>query len=190
MRRVIFSILWMGLLLGPAGAQAAIYGWQDLQGVSHYVSDPEDVPPEYRTRAITVVKDLPLPPLLPEPPENQTARAEETASPTPLRVSDPSAESSYEWGYRAGLDAAAVAPQNPPALSIVQNVQVVESPQPAYVYPNGLYPYGLFGPVFGRGRFHPRRPVTPMLGTPFLQGPAGPPPLGAPGPPPVSFMRR
>jgi len=116
MRRVIFSILWMGLLLGPAGAQAAIYGWQDLQGVSHYVSDPEDVPPEYRTRAITVVKDLPLPPLRPEPPENQTARAEETASPTPLRVSDPSAESSYEWGYRAGLDAAAVAPQNPPAL--------------------------------------------------------------------------
>ena len=185
MRRVIFSILWIGLLLGPAAADAAIYGWQDLQGVSHYVSDPEDVPPEYRTQAITVVKDLPLPPLLAASPENPAARTEEAASLAPSRVSDPSMDSSYEWGYRAGLDAAAVAPQNPPALSIVQNVQVVESPQPAYVYP-----YGLFGPVLGRSRFHPRRPVTPMLGSTFLQGPAGPPPLGAPGPPPVSFMRR
>jgi len=187
MRRVISSILWIGLLLGPASADAAIFGWQDLQGVSHYVSDPEDVPPEYRTQAIIVVKDLPLPPLLAPSPESPTARAEEAASPTPSRVSDASVDSSYEWGFRAGLDAAAVAPQSPPALSVVQNVQVVESPQPAYAYP---YAYGLFGPVFGRGRFHPRRPITPMLGTPFLQGPAGPPPLGAPGPPPVSFMRR
>ncbi len=90
MRRVIFSILWIGLLLGPAAADAAIYGWQDLQGVAHYVSDPEDVPPEYRTQAITVVKDIPLPPLLAASPENPAARTEEAASPAPSRVSDPS----------------------------------------------------------------------------------------------------
>ena len=178
MWRVILWTLLIGLLMGPAIADAAIYGWQDLQGVSHYVSDPEDVPAEYRTQSITVVKDLPLPPLVAASPEPSPARTEEAALPASEHVSDPSVESSYEWGYRAGLDAAAGTAQNPAVMSIVQNVQVVESTPPAY-----LYPFGFFGPVLGRSRLHPRPCDQPDAGERgFIQGPAGPPPLGAPAP--------
>ncbi len=182
------AILWtplIGLLMGPAIADAAIYGWQDLQGVSHYVSDPEDVPAEYRAQSITVVKDLPLPTFVAASPEPSSARTEEAALPASERVSDPSVETSYEWGYRAGLDAASSTAQNPAVMSIVQNVQVVESAAPTY-----LYPLGFFGPVLGRSRLHPRRAINPMSKSGFIQGPAGPPPLGAPGPPPVTFIRR
>jgi hypothetical protein len=188
MRRGAFWGLLIGLLIGPTVAGAAIYGWRDAQGVAHYVSDAEDVPLEYRQQVIMVVKDIPLPPLPVSSTEGSSVRAEEAAAPAPERVSVP-VETSYEWGYRAGLDAAAGAPQAPP-VSIVQNFQFAESAPaaPYYYYPFG--PFGLFGPVLGRGQFHPRRPIRPMLGTPFLQGPAGPPPLGAPGPPPVSFIRR
>ena len=42
MRRGIFSGLLIGLLIGPTVAEAAIYVWRDVQGVAHYVSDPED----------------------------------------------------------------------------------------------------------------------------------------------------
>jgi hypothetical protein len=190
MRRGIFWGLWIGLLIGPTVADAAIYGWRDGQGVAHYVNDPEDVPLEYRAQVIKVVKDIPLPPLLASSSEGSPARAEEAAAPAPASVSVP-VETSYEWGYRAGLDAAG-ASQDPSVTSIVQNVQVVESPPPPYFYyPFG--PFGLFGPVLGRSHFRPHRPFQPFkpaMGSPFIQGPAGPPPLGAPGPPPVSFIRR
>jgi hypothetical protein len=186
MWRAIFSSLWIGLLMAPVAADAAIYGWRDLQGVSHYVSDPEDVPPEYRTQLTTVVKDLPLAPLLASSPDSSPAATEDAA--VPRRVSEPPMETSYEWGYRAGLDAAP-ASRDPSVTSIV-NLQVVESPQPAYYYPPSYYPFGFFGPVLGGGHVHPRRPLKSPMGAPFIQGPAGPPPLGAPGPPPVSFIRR
>jgi hypothetical protein len=192
MWRAILSILWIGLLIGPPAADAAIYGWRDLQGVSHYVSDPEDVPKEYQEQLITVVKDLPVP-ALPAPPEDLPVRTEEPSSPVAARVSAPSAETSYEWGYRAGLDAAVGASQAPP-VSIVQNFQFAESaPAPYYYYPYPFGPFGLFGPVLGRSHFRPHRPFQPLgpaMGSPFIRGPAGPPPLGAPGPPPVSFIRR
>jgi len=183
-RRILWGLL-IGLLVGPTVADAAIYVWRDVQGVAHYVSDPEDVPLEYRAQVIKVVKDIPLSPVLSSSSEASSARAEETDAPAPERVSVP-AETSYEWGYRAGLDAAAVPSQSPPVLSVVQNVQVVESEPP----PSYYYPLGFFGPVFGGGPVHPRRAFKPAMRAPFIQGPAGPPPLGAPGPPPVSFMRR
>jgi hypothetical protein len=181
----------IGVLLGPTVADAAIYGWRDGQGVAHYVSDPEDVPLEYRAQAIKVVKDIPLPPLPVSPTESPSARAEEAAAPAPERVSVP-VETSYEWGYRAGLDAAAGVSQTPP-VSIVQNFQFAESAPaaPYYYYPFGAF--GLFGPVLGRGHFRPNRPFQPFrpaMRSPIILGPAGPPPLGAPGPPPLSFIRR
>src|SRR5262249_27127775 len=123
------AMLWtplMGLLLGPVIADAAIYGWQDLQGVSHYVSDPEDVPAEYRAQSVMVVKDLQLSPLLAASPEPSPTRGEEAVVPAPERVSVP-VETSYEWGYRAGLDAVVGASQGAPVTSIVQNFQFVES---------------------------------------------------------------
>jgi hypothetical protein len=182
----------MGLLMGPAIADAAIYGWQDLQGVSHYVSDPEDVPAEYRAQLITVVRDLPSPPLLATSAESTPTRTEESTSPAPERVSDPPMVASYEWGYRAGLETAASASQTPP-VSIVQNFQFAESvpAAPNYYYPFGSF--GFFGPVLGRGDFRSHRPFRPFkqaMGSSFIQGPAGPPPLGAPGPPPVTLIRR
>jgi hypothetical protein len=187
MWRAISVIPWIGLLIHLGIADAAIYGWRDLQGVSHYVSDPEDVPNEYREELITVVKDLPPRALQPSPEESPAP--EEVSSPVAARVSAPSAETGYEWGYRAGIDAAAGAPQPAPVTSIVQNFQIVESAPAPYYY----YPFGLFGPVLGPSHFRPRRPLQPFrpaMGSPFVQGPAGPPPLGAPGPPPVSFIHR
>jgi hypothetical protein len=192
MRRGILWGLLIGLLITPTIADAAIYGWRDAQGVAHYVSDVEDVPLEYREQVIKVVKDIPLAPLPVSPTEGSSARAEEGAAPAPERVSVP-VETSYEWGYRAGLDATAGASQTPP-VSIVQNFQFAESAPAApyyYYYPFG--PFGFFGPVLGRSHFRPHRPFQPLkpaMGSTFIQGPAGPPPLGAPGPPPVSFIRR
>jgi hypothetical protein len=190
MRRILWGLL-IGVLISPTVADAAIYVWRDVQGVAHYVSDPEDVPLEYRAQVIKVVKDIPVPALLVSSSEGSPARAEEAAAPAPERVSVP-VETSYEWGYRAGLDAAGASQAPPSVTSIVQNVQVVEPPpQPYYYYPFGAF--GLFGPVLGRSHFRPHRPfqpLTPAMGSPLVQGPAGPPPLGAPGPPPVSFIRR
>jgi hypothetical protein len=181
------------MLAGPRIAEAAIYGWYDAQGVAHYVSDLEDVPPEYRARVVTVVKDLPLPPP-PSPPE-PTARVDTTEPAVQRVATDQLIDMAFERGYRAGLDLAAADP-GPSVGSIVQNVQIIESPPllPAFVSPSPF-----FGPVLaGTGRFHKRRAFSPerraffppTRSGRFIQGPAGPPPLGAPGPPPVTFSGR
>jgi Domain of unknown function (DUF4124) len=195
------------MLAGPRLADAAIYGWHDAQGVAHYVSDPENVPSEYRARAVTVVKNVPVPaaPSSQEP----TARVE-TSAPVALGpTTDQVVETAFERGYRAGLDlsAATAVDPGPWVSSIVQNVQIIESPPllPAFISPSPFFgpilgmtsrfharhrflPKG--GPALGRTRrFHARHRFLPRGGGRFIQGPAGPPPLGAPGPPPVSFSR-
>lgn len=179
------------MLAGPRIAEAAIYGWHDAQGVAHYVSNLENVPPEYQARAVTVAKDLP-PPLPSSPPE--PAAPVDTAAPAEQGVAtDQMMEMAFERGYRAGLDLVAAADPGPSVGAIVQNVQIIESPP---LLPVVVSPWPFFGPVFGpvfagTGGLHKRRGFfPPKTGGRFIQGPAGPPPLGAPGPPPVTFSRR
>jgi hypothetical protein len=176
------------MLARPTLSEAAIFGWRDAQGVVHYVSDSENVPVEYREQVVTVVKDTALPPA--PFPQDASALEDPPTSVVQQPVSYQVVDTGFERGYRAGLDAARDTMQ--PIGSIVQNVQVFESP--SYV-PNYVTPYPLFGPVFGpildrSRRFHPRHRFSPKGSGRFIQGPAGPPPLGAAGPPPVSFPRR
>jgi hypothetical protein len=184
--RVTLSALVVWMLAGPALAEAAIYGWHDAQGVAHYVSDPENVPSEYRARVVTVVRDIPVLPT--SSPQEPPSPVDAPAPVVQATEADQVVETSFERGYRAGLAVAAAEEPGPWVDSIVQNVQIIEAPPllPAFISPSSL-----FGPVLGRaGRFHDRRRFPPKGGGRFIQGPAGPPPLGAPGPPPVSFSRR
>jgi hypothetical protein len=180
-------ILVICLLAGPSVAEGEIYGWHDAQGVAHYVSDLENVPPEYQARVVTVVKDLPLPPpaspLEPAVPSNAVPPAAQAVATDHMMMM-----TAFERGYRAGLDQVAAPDPGPSVGSIVQNVQIIESPP---VFPAFVSPSPFFGPVLGSpGIPHKRRAFFPQRGGRFIQGPAGPPPLGAPGPPPVTFSRR
>lgn len=186
MSRLALLVLVIRMLAGPTLAEAAIYGWHDAQGVAHYVSDLENVPSEYRARVMTVVRDIPAPPT--SSPQEPPAPVD---APAPLEQGTAAhqiIETGFERGYRAGLAVAAAEEPGPWVGSIVQNVQVVESPPllPTFI---SLSPF--FGPVLGKtSRFHARHRFLPKGGGPFIQGPAGPPPLGAAGPAPVSFSRR
>jgi hypothetical protein len=185
---ILSAVVLVSLLVG-AGARAAIFCWQDPQGVTHYVDDLAKVPTEYRQQVVTFVTDLPpRSPALPEespPPPAPAAEpiAVTAALPQPQRI-----ESSFEEGYWTGMAAAHVsAPADPgPATigPIVQNVQIFEATP---LIPSFLVAGSAFVPrVFPR----PRRPFSPTRGDRFIQGPAGPPPIGAAGPPPISFGHR
>lgn len=195
--RVVLCSLLISMLAAPRLVSAAIYGWHDDQGVAHYVSDPANVPSEYRGRIATVVGDVPRrsesPPR--EPPAREETRAPEAPD---VPATDEVLETAFDQGYREGLDSArAVDAGRPWVGTIVQNVQVIERPA---ILPVFTSPWPLFGPVLARpgrlGRFDGRRRfrgLQPSLSTRsgrFVQGPAGPPPLGAAGPPPLNFLRR
>jgi Domain of unknown function (DUF4124) len=163
------------LLATQTFANAAIYAWHDAEGTTHYVDNLDNVPTEYRKSATPLVKDW----------ERAAPPAEDVAPAREAQVV-PSAEtirqisiSSFEQGLWAGRQSAIAARPQPVAASvgpIVQNVQIVTPPQLISTFP-------VFGPVFRR-RLHPRRLFVPRMRGRFIQGPAGPPPLGAAGPPP------
>jgi len=181
----------LATLLLATGTRAAIFCWQDPQGVTHYVDDLDKVPAEYRQQIVTFVTDLPVPPPAPavrdasSPPRAPVAApiAATAARPEPQR-----AESSFEEGYWAGMAAAQVSaapdPVPAPIGPIVQNIQIFEAtPEiPSFL---------VVGPAFvPRVLPRPRRPFSPSRGDRFIQGPGGPPPIGAAGPPPISFSPR
>ncbi len=176
-------------LLVAAGARAAIFVWQDPQGVTHYVDDPEKVPAEYREQIVTFVRDLPQrPPALPEQSSPPPAPFAEPITATAAQAAPQRIESSFEDGYWAGMAAAQASPPHdpPPATigPIVQNVQIFEA--------TPLIPSFLVGgPTFvPRVLPRPRRAFGSTRGDRFIQGPGGPPPIGAAGPPPISFGHR
>jgi hypothetical protein len=182
---MLFGML--GTLLMATGLRAAIYCWQDPQGVTHYVDDLEKVPAEYRQQIVTFVADLPpRPPALAEESSPPPPRAEPiatTALPEPQRI-----EGSFEEGYWSGMAAANVSAPSDPASatigSIVQNVQIFEATP---LIPSFLVAGSAFVP---RVLPRPRRPFSPTRGDRFIQGPGGPAPIGAAGPPPISFGHR
>jgi hypothetical protein len=185
MRLAILSVALASVFVATE-ARAAIFCWQDPQGVTHYVDDLAKVPADYQQQIVTFVTDLPTrSPALPEesslrpaPPAEPIAAP--AARPEPQRI-----DTSFEDGYWAGMAAAHVsAPTDPgPATigPIVQNVQVFEATP---LIPSFL----VVGPSFvPRVLPRPRRAFAPTRGDRFIQGPGGPPPIGAAGPPPISF---
>lgn len=175
--------VWLAAALAVAAvpALADIYVWRDSAGVSHYTNDVENVPPAYRNTVMTVARDWaraappPEPPAAPAPPAPPPA-----AAPVDVREL-------YDAGYAAGVRAAESSPPpaNPPTLgSVVQNnVQVMSRPD---LTGDRLVPF--LGPVVvdrRHPRDHDRREdrrdgvLPPASPAPFLQGPAGPPPLNA-----------
>lgn len=46
--------LWAFLVLGAPGVRADIYRWTDAHGIEHFVSSPDQVPPEHRRETKTI----------------------------------------------------------------------------------------------------------------------------------------
>jgi uncharacterized protein DUF4124 len=175
----------LGVALIVAGvcapAEADILVWRDNSGVSHYTNDLANVPPEYRAEAMTVAKDWaraqPATAPAPEPaPVAATVGADPGAAPARDGY-----EAAYVAGFRAGEEA------EPPAAgavgSVVQNVEV--QPQSGVVA-DRLIPVPVI--VEHHRSRAPRRQedrdqedvrdrLPPAQRAPYLQGPAGPPPV-------------
>jgi hypothetical protein len=182
MRRPIVHAVLVNLIVA-AMARAAIYCWYDPQGVTHYVDDPAKVPVEYRDQIVTFVNDLPPPP--PAPVEEAPPPPTPAAAPAPVTVQEQPQriDSGFDEGYWAGVAAARLSAPPAPLGPIVQNVQIFEAPPqaPSYV---------VVGPAFiPRAIPPPPRRFPPGGGGRFLRGPAGPSPVGAAGPPPISGGR-
>jgi hypothetical protein len=205
MGAIVLIALLGTILAAPSLARAAIFAWHDPEGVTHFVDDLDNVPKEHREDSVTFVKDWQRPP---PPAESVSAPpAPDDRSPVPSAVSVPSAQmvemalSSFERGFWAGRQsdmAAQPAPADVPAASPVV-VQIIQPPQaittfPFFgpVFPAGVRPFRkfVFPRRFFRGGFFFRSPFFHggFFGGRFIQGPAGPAPLGAAGPPPVMFF--
>jgi hypothetical protein len=167
------------LFAGMAGSAAAdIIVWRDASGVSHYTNDVSNVPPEYQGEAMTVAKEWSraLPPA--DPP---------SAAASPEAGAAPPAREAYEAAYAAGLRAGgqADAARNVPSHAGTVAQQVEVQPPTAVVADRSI-PV----PVVVGGGLPPRVPhrtgggdrrvqdrFPPATRAPFLQGPAGPPPI-------------
>jgi len=183
--RLRFLAALVSLFAGATFAHAAIFCWHDAQGVTNYVDNVANVPAEYRDQVVTFISDPQLPKAAPQDDSPPVAQAPQPVTNTP--TADQVARSSFEQGYLAGLQASAVDAQPSPAAAsigtIVQNVEVAGWGPLVPVSP-------LFGPVFvGRAHHHPRRRFSPGFRGRFIEGPAGPSPFGAAGPPPVIRFR-
>ncbi len=160
-------------------AGADIYVWRDSLGVSHYTTDLANVPPEYRTDALTVAKDW----VRPEPPPAEVAS--EPASPSAPDTKAAArllVEDAYSAGYRAGENSTALVPNAgvPPVVQNFQSVQVQQAEAEAQqdrLVPVLVEPRRRSGSGRGKDEDDRRRKFPPAQRAPFLQGPAGPPPV-------------
>jgi hypothetical protein len=173
--RLLGVALIVGGVCGPS--EADILVWRDNSGVSHYTNDLANVPAEYRNEAFPVAKDWARAQPAPEPaPVAATVAADPGAAP---------ARDGYEAAYVAGFRAGEQG--EPPAAgavgSVVQNVEV--QPQSGMVA-DRLIPV----PVIvehhrsraprhedDRDQDDLRDRFPPAQRAPYLQGPAGPPPV-------------
>jgi hypothetical protein len=163
---------------GTRPASADIFVWRDASGVSHYTNDLANVPPEYRTEAMTVAKDW--------------ARAEPPPAPAAMPVAatvggDPSAVSpardGYEAAYLAGLRAARLGgpPSSGSAASIGSVGSSAENQPQSGATGDRLAPNLIERYTTRRtkrdagGEDDARNPVSAVPSFPFLQGPVGPP---------------
>jgi hypothetical protein len=167
------------LFAGMAGSAAAdIIVWRDASGVSHYTNDVSNVPLEYRGEAMTVAKDW----------ARALPAAEPASAAAPAEAGGAAlAREAYEAAYAAGFRAGG---QADPASTVASNVgtvvQQAEAQPPPAVAADPSVPV----PVIVGGGLPPRVPhrpdgrdkrvqdrFPPATHAPFLQGPAGPPPI-------------
>ena len=165
---------------GSGPARADIFVWRDAAGVSHYTNDLTNVPPEYRAEAMTVAKDWARAAPPPEP-VVMPAAATVAVYPGALPTARDGFEAAYLAGFRAGKHGEP-ASGSPPASagSVAQNEEV---PPQRGVVADRLVPvlvdrHQSRAPQRDasrdddlRDRFSPSEP------SPFLQGPAGSPPV-------------
>ena len=171
------------ILAAPALAGAAIFAWDDTEGVTHYVDNLGNVPNEYRGGAVTFVKDWERPPAesvsLARAPDAPVAPSVEIAE-----VARTSFERGFWEGHRSAMAAQPAPPVSAPVASIVQNVQIIAPPQLATTFP-------FFGPVFSVPvRLHPRRAFAPRFRGRFIHGRGGLFLFGKTRPPSVVFFHR
>jgi len=160
----------------PVGAD--IFVWRDTSGVSHYTNDLANVPPEYRAEAMTVAKDWARAEPAPEPiaiPAAATVTAEPDAA-TPAR-------DGYEAAYRAGLRAARLgeATSGGAPTGVGSRAPSVDA-QSGAAGDRGVpllverqQTRATKRDTSGEDDSRSRVPASPS--SPFLQGPAGPPPI-------------
>jgi hypothetical protein len=178
--RAVLAVAWIGAMVAPVYAD--IWVWRDAGGAEHFTNSPEGVPPDRRSEATLFVRErpraAPLPAVVPA--------AVETAAPVAVAEREP-IEDDLARAFAAGIEAAAGAgvgasPEVVPA-TVVQNTEVVvEAPTRETILVGG------FARPFPARR--PSREPHPRGGSPrgdFVVGPAGPPPVGAPGPAPIEL---
>ncbi len=179
------ALLGVALLLAGAGTSGAGAGdiivWRDASGVSHYTNDVSNVPPEYQGEAMTVAKEWAraIPAVDPPVSAAPTAASVDTGANQAAREAY---EAAYVAGFRAGEQADPAGGVTNSIGTMVQNVEV--QPQTAVV----ADPFGSLPVVVGGLQPRvPRRPEAhqtrkqdrfpPAQRAPFIQGPAGPPPI-------------
>jgi YD repeat-containing protein len=171
-------IRWLGVvaIVGATSPAAAdILVWRDSAGISHYTNDVANVPAEYRKDAMTVAKDW--------------ARA--APPPEPVPVTAPALAPAVADDGRATRDTYDAAGRRAAADdegavtnvgTVVQNIQV-EPSAPGVV--DRLVPVPVLVERRGSRRAPPRdddvresrNNFPPASRAPYLQGPAGPPPI-------------
>jgi hypothetical protein len=167
---------------GSGPARADILVWRDAAGVSHYTNDLANVPPEYRAEAMTVARDWARAAPSPEP-VAMPAAATVAANPGALPAARDGYEAAYLAGFRAGKHGEPAYGSSPASAgSLVQNEAV--SPQ------SGVVADRLVPALVDRHQSRaPQRDASrdadlrdrflPSEPSPFLQDPAGSPPVSA-----------
>lgn len=180
-RGLVLIVLWVA----PVAIAGDIYVWRDHAGVDHYTTDLANMPEEFRGSALTVAKEWNRadPPSQPVP--APVTSAVEPASTVPSR-------DLYEAAYLAGLRAGEQERQAAfvgDTTNFTQNVQQSVQIQPQAALPNEIVFERLVPvPVIvdrrrradrdrSRGEGNARSGFVPAQRAPFLQGPAGPPPI-------------
>ncbi len=187
MKQLAARLALIASLAAPCARAGDIYVWRDHSGVSHYTTDLGNVPEEFRSDATTVAKEWKRAEPAPEPVA--------VAVPPAPAVADSAGggpnRDLYEAAYLAGMRAAQQerAGGGETTTNVVQSVQV--QPESASVRDRDVVADRLVPvPVLVERRARPDRSrdrardddaarddFPPARRAPFLQGPAGPPPV-------------
>jgi hypothetical protein len=84
MKRIAVIAVVLSVLF-PPGSRADIYRWEDETGAAHFTDDPSNIPPAYRGKATTVIREAPRGPEPPPPAPGRPDAAAPQPAPAPSR---------------------------------------------------------------------------------------------------------